>query len=629
MRAFTSEHRGLGYARDGARWLSPLLIILLFTISCSWAQRTLPIQVAPGVLQVGSIEHYALIESSGLTQSRAHPGVFWSHNDTENPTFLFALTREGDHIGAYELQGARVIDLEAIAAGAPGYLYLADTGTNGMARTHSAIHRVIEPDLSKSWGHAEVVETWFIRFPGVREDCEGFFVFNGFGYLIGKYPVEGRVPLYRFSLADESESILLEEVGRISLIEDEGTVSDMDLAPDSSRLGLVTSEGVISLFIDGNPESVGRAPRRTARFRNANLEGGTYVPDGFLVTGETTRAILLFNNPFLAGAPIITSRLDSQTVFEGDTVEFEVLATGFPRPSLQWTFNDTPIPGETNASLVLTDVQLGDAGTYGVIATNIHGSAQASTTLTVLERELDLRVTEVLSSQIVVDPTNEDWWELTSFDPRTNDLSGWMYNESTGGLFDAFTIPEGTVIRPGESIIFVEDMTREEFLAWWGPEHFETNVQVITFTGLELSLSSDGDTIRLWNEEGELVVSLPFGAAQTGVSFIQNPDTGLLNVLSQTGVRGAFQAAIGGDIGSPGRADPPPPTAGVALAANLLGEMIELSIAGEPQGGYVLEATSDLDSGSWSVEGAFGTNETSREIEINGTAVRFFRLRKE
>ena len=612
------------------RWLHLRVLAalaLLLLVPGTFGQREFPVQIAPGILQVGVIEHYGLVESSGLTESRDHPGVFWSHNDTETPTFLFALTREGRHIGAYELQGAQVIDLEAVATDAAGFLYLADTGTNGMMRSHSAIHRVIEPDLSKSWGRAEVVRTWFIRFPNGREDCEGFFVHDGFGYLIGKYPVDGRVPLYRFSLADESESILLERIGLIGLIEDEGTVSDMSLAHDASRLGLVTSEGIISLFIDGNPNSAGRAPRRTSRFRNANIEGGAYVAAGFLVIGEGTREMLLFTSPFLAGAPIITARLESQTAFVGDTVRFEVTASGIPAPSFQWTFNEAIIPGATNSVLVLTNVALADAGSYGVLATNIHGSAQASAILTVLEREIDLRVTEVMSNQNLVEPTNEDWWELTSYDSRTNDLSGWLYNESTGGLTDAFVIPEGVVIRPGESIIFVEDMTREEFLAWWGPENFDPDVQVVTFSGLELSLSSVGDSIRLWNDEGELVVTADFGAAQTGVSFIHNVATGELDVFSQPGVRGAFRAVIGGDIGSPGSVEPSPQEPGVALEAERVGGMIELRPSSP--GSYLLEATSDLESGTWNAEGTLGTGETKRSIEINGSSVRFFRLRRE
>lgn len=614
--------------------LYTLLILIGFASPPLRAQRSLPVEVAPGVLKVGVIEHYALIESSGLTESTAHPGVFWSHNDTEAPTFLFALTRTGSHIGAYELQGARVIDLEAIAAGPPGFLYLADTGTNGMVRSHSAIHRVIEPDLEESWGPARVERTWFIRFPGQREDCEGFFVWNDYGYLIGKYPVDGRVPLYRFALADDSESILLEQVSSISV---EGNVSDLTISADGARLGLVTSQRIINLFIGGDPASAGPAPRRSSSYDSPFMEGGVFVEDGFMVTSEGIRDILLFTNRFLAGAPIITARVENQTVFEGEAVQFEVVANGFPSPAYQWSFTPAGesdiilLEGQTNAVLTLTNVTLQDAGTYTVTASNLHGVAETAATLTVLSREIDLRITEAMSSEILVDPTNEDWWELTSFDPRTNDLSGWRYNESTGGLFDAFVIPEGISIRPGESIVFVEDMTREEFLAWWGPDNFAPDVQVITFTGLELSLSSDGDSIRLWNDEGELVASATFGLAQTGVSFIQDPLTGRLDVFSQLGVRGAFQAVTGGDIGSPGRVDLPIEESAVSLTAKLVDGVVELQASGDSASGYVLEATSDLESHAWSSEGSFGgTNPTKRAVDLNGQpSVRFYRLRRE
>lgn len=249
--------------------------------------------VAPGVWKVGAIQHPALKESSGLAPSSRYPGVFWTHNDGGSPPFLFAMKRTGKHLGAYEVKGAGLLDWEAVTA-YRGYLYLADTGTNGMIRTHSAVHKVEEPNPAKRSGYVTAVKTWYLRFPGKREDCEGFFIMDGHGYLVGKYPAEGTVPLYRFNLADRSGSIRLKLVARIPT---DAPISDAAVSPDGNRLGLITSAGLLVIFMARNPASAGTAFRRSFPFDNDSIEGGAFTPDGFLASAEAVPDILLFNDP--------------------------------------------------------------------------------------------------------------------------------------------------------------------------------------------------------------------------------------------------------------------------------------------------------------------------------------------
>ena len=63
-----------------------------------------------------------------------------------------------------------------------------------MRRTHSAIHRVAEPNPYSGSGPVNVLQSWLIQFPqAYREDCESFFISGGFGYLIRKIPIAGKV----------------------------------------------------------------------------------------------------------------------------------------------------------------------------------------------------------------------------------------------------------------------------------------------------------------------------------------------------------------------------------------------------------------------------------------------------
>lgn len=669
------------------------------------SQARPPVELPTGVLKVGSLQHPALIESSGLTQSPSRPGIFWTHNDTGSPAFLFAIDQSGKHIGAYEVQGALLIDWEAITTSG-GFLYFADTGTNGMTRSHSAIHKVQEPDLQKSWGPARVVQTWYIRFPNEREDCESLFVLNGFCYLIAKYPINDVVWMYRFNLLDRSESILLERVTQIAV---PSPVSDAAISADGRRLGLVTEDGATIIFIDGNPATADTALRREIEYKNESIEGSVFTADGLLTTAETVRDILLFDDATLEGAPEFTEFLEDLTAYVGSVVVFSVevegfptpvfewrfngtilpgqtnsslilsnvtmtdagvyeviarnpageaisravlqvldgtpvftiplidvtdfvggtvrlnaLAEGFPPPAYQWRFNGTILVGETNSSLTLSNLTLADAGTYELLATNTAGQAVTRSVVRVMEKVIDLRVTEVMSSEN--DNDTFDWWELTSFFDEPVDLSGWRFNDSIGGIADAFVLPEDISIAPGESIVFVENMTREEFLDWWGAANFASDAQIITYSGLALSFSSAGDSLRLWKRDAEndsaLAARADFGTATRGVSFGYDPATETFGALSVDKENGAF-ISTEGDIGSPGRIGGGTP----ALAASVSESGVTISLKNAEAQSYVLEQSSDLTV--WEpASGRGDINGGDIAIESRTNAARYFRLRK-
>ena len=100
---------------------------------------------------------------------------------------------------------------------------------------------------------------------------------------------------------------------------------------------------------------------------------------------------------FTPTVPTITSQPTNQTVVVGQTASFSVTASGTPPLSYQWSFDTTNIVGATNATLVLPDVQLTNAGVYAVVVSNPGGSVLSSNaTLTVLTPPM-----------IITQPTNQ------------------------------------------------------------------------------------------------------------------------------------------------------------------------------------------------------------------------------
>ena len=81
--------------------------------------------------------------------------------------------------------------------------------------------------------------------------------------------------------------------------------------------------------------------------------------------------------------PAIVTPPANQWAAVGSNANFNVTAGGTPPLNYQWQFDETNIAGATNASLTVTNVSFGDAGSYNVTVTNTIGSTNAAATLTV------------------------------------------------------------------------------------------------------------------------------------------------------------------------------------------------------------------------------------------------------
>ena len=116
-------------------------------------------------------------------------------------------------------------------------------------------------------------------------------------------------------------------------------------------------------------------------------KGGVLIGGSFRAVNDRPRvgiARLIGGDPPLS-APIIKQQPANLTVLEGADVSFRVVASSFPLPSFQWTFNEQPIVGSTNSSLSLISVTQRNAGTYSVVVSNALDSRTSSNaTLTVL-----------------------------------------------------------------------------------------------------------------------------------------------------------------------------------------------------------------------------------------------------
>jgi hypothetical protein len=218
----------------------------------------------------------------------------WTHNDGGIP-FLFAIREDGTWVRGIQVIGAKLIDWEDIAIDNSGNLYLADTGIDGLVRTHVAIHRVVEPNPSRN-SNARIKKTWLLRFPDGRQDVEAFFVWNGFGYLVTKVRINDAVSIYRYPLsAPASRSTLLQKIADVPVT---AQVTSADISMNGERLALLTEEGAYSITINGFVSQAGSGSRTFTPLINTFMEGATFIGTGLLVSSETRQMLLFHHEAF-------------------------------------------------------------------------------------------------------------------------------------------------------------------------------------------------------------------------------------------------------------------------------------------------------------------------------------------
>lgn len=284
------------------------------------------------------------------------------------------------------------------------------------------------------------------------------------------------------------------------------------------------------------------------------------VFNGFQTLTSSNGTLLLNAAP---EPPVVLVPPADQTIYVGQNATFTIVASGAPQPRYQWRFGGTDLPSATNSSYTVSSAAVGNSGVYSVVVTNTLGRLTNQATLTVTPRP-NLVITEVHSSPSTNGNAggHNDWWELSNLGSFTVDLYHYQFDDSSQLRAAAVTFTNHILIAPGESIVFVESMGPASFRRWWGSVNLKTNLQIIRYDGANLSLSSFGDAVVLWNpgalDDSDYIAAAPLGAATAGVTFGYNPDTDSFGDLSVLGAYGAFPSSESDDVGSPGYLRTPP-----------------------------------------------------------------------
>jgi hypothetical protein len=158
-----------------------------------------------------------------------------------------------------------------------------------------------------------------------------------------------------------------------------------------------------------------------------------------------------------------------------------------------------------------------------------------------------------------------DWFEITNVTSNPININGWKIDDSSAAFGSAATLNGVTTLAPGESAIFIEtaDLPGKDtlFRSTWFGANPPAGLQIGSYTGSGLGLSSTSDGVNIYNAAGTLMASVTFGASDAVSPYQTFDNTRGLNAttisqLSVVGTNGAIASSNAAEVGSPGFAAP-------------------------------------------------------------------------
>lgn len=137
-----------------------------------------------------------ITESSGLAASRLHPGIYWTHNDSGDGPYLYAVdSSTGRTVARVTLKGIGTPrDIEAISIGPGNEIYVGDIGDNFGGRwPYVWIYRLPEPKQLKD--QTVKATQYVVKYEGGPRDAESLVVHPKTGrvYIIDKHEDGGHL----------------------------------------------------------------------------------------------------------------------------------------------------------------------------------------------------------------------------------------------------------------------------------------------------------------------------------------------------------------------------------------------------------------------------------------------------
>ncbi|WP_406008281.1 WD40 repeat domain-containing protein [Streptomyces sp. NBC_00637] len=195
-----------------------------------------------------TIEDPRITESSGLAASRQHPGVYWTHNDSDDGPYLYAVDgATGKTVARLTLTGVGTPrDVEAISIGPDNEIWVGDIGDNlGGTWPYVWIYRLPEP--AKLVDRTVKATQYVVKYSDGARDAESLLVHPRTGrvYIIDKKEDGGHLYEGPANLSASGANVF-KPVAAVDL-----WATDAAFSPDGTRIAVRGYFGGISYAWNG------------------------------------------------------------------------------------------------------------------------------------------------------------------------------------------------------------------------------------------------------------------------------------------------------------------------------------------------------------------------------------------
>lgn len=193
-----------------------------------------PASAAPGD-DGFTIEDSRITESSGLAASHLHPGIYWTHNDSDDGPYLYAVdSATGKTVARVTMTGVgRPRDVEAISIGPNNEIYVGDIGDNlGGSWSYVWVYKLPEPKELKD--QTIRATQYVVKYSDGARDAESLVVHPKTGrvYIIDKNEDGGHLYEGPAKLSTSGTNVF-RPIAPVDL-----WATDAALSPDGKRLAV-------------------------------------------------------------------------------------------------------------------------------------------------------------------------------------------------------------------------------------------------------------------------------------------------------------------------------------------------------------------------------------------------------
>lgn len=216
-----------------------------------------------------------ITESSGLAASHRHPGIYWTHNDSDDGAYLYAVdSGTGETVATITMTGVgSPRDVEAVSIGPDNRIWVGDIGDNlGGTWPHVWIYRLPEPKTLRD--QSVRATQYVVKYSDGARDAESLVVHPKTGrvYIVDKNEKGGHLYEGPADLSPAGTNVF-RPVAAVPDLE----ATDATLSPDGEHLVVRSYFGAVAY--DWNGGRIKKKERLGVPFLGQG-ESVTYTADG-------------------------------------------------------------------------------------------------------------------------------------------------------------------------------------------------------------------------------------------------------------------------------------------------------------------------------------------------------------